>query len=887
MTGDWRLRAPYHRAVPTLALIDGHSLAYRAFFALPSDLATPTGQVTNAVYGFTSMIIKLLGDEHPDALAVAWDTPTATFRSEKYHEYKAQRDAAPDLFRSQLPLIREVADVLNLAQFEAPGWEADDIIATIAGRASSEGWEVLIVTGDRDAFQLIEGPVRVYYTRRGLSDTIVADASYVEEKYGIRPDQYADYAALRGDSSDNLPGVPGVGEKTASRLVAGYGDLDGIYEHLEEQTPKLKENLETSREQVFLNRDLIRLVSDVPVEVDLERMRLAPWDPQEVRRVFDGLAFRSLWQRLQEVGGGGEPEPDETLDVEVSTGSGADAIAGAHGDLLAIEPVWESGDLIGIAVAGDGDEATFVPFDRLGDLASALADPDTPKALHDAKPLVRALLEADLDLKGLAFDTALAAYVVNPASGTQPLSDLAGRILGLEIEPDVESTEGGPQGTLDFEASGPDVEAAGRRAAAISRLVEPLTEQLEARGGLTLFREVELPLVRVLARMEEAGIGVDRDYLEELGESLRDRLATLEKKIYEFAGEPFNVNSTLQLREVLFDRLGLPVLKKTPKGQPSTDAATLQKMADEHPILEHLLAFRELEKLRSTYVDGMLPLIAEDGRIHCLFNQTGAATGRISSEQPNMQNIPVRSEEGRTIRRAFVAAEGFTFVVADYSQIELRILAHLSGEPALIEAFSSGEDIHTATASRVFGVAPDEVGPDMRRRAKVINFGLLYGMEAYGLGQRLEIPADEAKEHMEAYFAQFPGVKEFMSGIVSEARNSGYTETLLGRRRYLPELTSGNFRERQSGERMALNAPIQGSAADIIKKAMIDLDTALEGTAAVMLLQVHDELVLEAPDGEAEQVAGTVVEIMEGVVDLEVPLVADVAMGRTLADTKK
>ncbi|HSM01880.1 MAG TPA: DNA polymerase I [Acidimicrobiia bacterium] len=873
--------------MPTLALIDGHSLAYRAFFALPSDLATPTGQVTNAVYGFTSMLIKLLDDEHPDALAVAWDTPVATFRSERYQEYKAQRDAAPDLFRSQLPLIREVADVLNLAQFEAPGWEADDIIATIAGKAGSEGWDVLIVTGDRDAFQLIEGPIRVYYTRRGISDTIVADASYVEERYGIRPDQYADYAALRGDTSDNLPGVPGVGEKTASRLVSGYGDIEGIYEHLDEQTPRLKENLDASREQVYLNRDLIRLVSDVPVDVDIESMRLAPWDPQEVRRVFDGLAFRSLWQRLQEVGGGGAPEQDETLQVEVSTGSGADAIAGSAGSVLAIEPVWESGDLVGVAVAGDGDEATFVPFDRFGDLGDALADPGTPKALHDAKPLVRALLEADLDFRGLAFDTALAAYLINPAGGTQPLSDLAGRVLGLEIEPEGETGDDGPQGTLEFEASGPDVGSAGRRAAAVARLVEPLTGQLDARGGLTLFREVELPLVRVLARMEEAGIGVDREYLEELGESLRDRLATLEKKIYGFAGEPFNVNSTLQLREVLFERLGLPILKKTPKGQPSTDASTLQKMADDHPIVEHLLAFRELEKLRSTYVDGLLPLIAEDGRIHCIFNQTGAATGRISSEQPNMQNIPIRSEEGRTIRRAFAASEGHTFVVADYSQIELRILAHLSGESALVEAFASGDDIHTATAARVFGVDSKDVDPDMRRRAKVINFGLLYGMEAYGLGQRLEIPAEEAKQHMEAYFSQFPGVKEFMSGIVSEARNSGYTETLLGRRRYLPELTSGNFRERQSGERMALNAPIQGSAADIIKKAMIDLDTALAGNDAMMLLQVHDELVLEAPEGDAGEVAAIVVEIMEGVVDLEVPLVADVAVGKTLADTKR
>jgi DNA polymerase-1 len=873
--------------MPKLALLDGHNLAYRAFFALPSDLATPTGQVTNAVYGFTSMLIKLLDDEHPDAIAVAWDTPARTFRKERYEEYKAQREAAPDLFRSQLPLIREVADAMNLVQFEAPGWEADDVMATIATAAAAAGWEVLIVTGDRDAFQLVGGAIRVYYTRRGITDTIIADAAYVVERYGITPAQYPDYAALRGDTSDNLPGVPGVGEKTASKLIAGYGSLEGIYEHLDEQTPKLRENLESSREQVFLNRDLTRLVEDVDVATDVEALRLRPWDPQEVRRVFDALAFRSLWQRLQEVGGGGEPDPNEVLEVEVGTGSGAEAMAAAEGDMLAIDPVWDEGDLIGLAVAS-ADGATFVPFDRLGALADTLADPDTPKAFHDAKPVMRALFEADLDFRGLAFDTALAAFVVNPAAGMQELSDLAARVLGVEIDPETVAERSSAQGTLDFEVAGVDLEASARRATAVARLVGPLTAELDARGGRSLFEEVELPLVRVLARMEEAGILVDRSYLEELGESLRDRLATLEKSIYQSAGEPFNVNSTLQLREVLYDRLKLPVLKKTPKGQPSTDASVLQKLVDEHPLVEHLLHYRELEKLRSTYVDGLLPLIADDGRIHCLFNQTGAATGRISSEQPNMQNIPVRSEEGRTIRRAFVAAPGCTFVVADYSQIELRILAHLSGDPGLLEAFAAGVDVHAATAARVFGVPGDGVTSDMRRMAKVINFGLLYGMESYGLAQRLEIGADDAKVHMEAYFSQFPLVREFMTGIVAEARNTGYTETILGRRRYLPELTSGNFRERQAGERMALNAPIQGSAADIIKKAMIRLDEELERatTRGVMLLQVHDELVIETPSAGVDGTVDLVREVMEGVVSLEVPLVVDIGTGPSLAEAK-
>jgi DNA polymerase-1 len=874
--------------MPTLALLDGHSLAYRAFYALPTDLATPAGQVTNAVFGFTSMVIKLLGDEHPDALAVAWDTPAATFRSEAYEEYKANRKAAPDLFRSQVPLIHEVADALRLTQLQAPGYEADDIIATLARAAADDGWDVLVVTGDRDAFQLIDERIKVVYTRRGISDTVTADAAWIEERYGIRPDQYPDYAALRGDSSDNLPGVPGVGEKTATRLVAGYGDLDGIYEHLDEQTPRLRENLDAAREQVFLNRRLTWLVDSVPVGTEIDEFRMEPWDPGEVREVFNGLAFRSLWQRLQELGGSAEADADESIDVEVVSVRDPDRLLEAAGGPIAFEPVWDTEDLIGLMVSRPKGEAWFVPLEDLGPVGAALADPSVPKMAHDAKPAVRALLEAGLDLRGLAFDTSLAAYVINPAERAPDLADLAGEALGLEIGPGADREGGGAQGILDLEGAGPDLEGAARRAEAVARLVEPLTERLEARGGTTVLREVELPLVRVLAKMEEAGIGADREYLEELGESLRDRLATLEAEIYRAADGAFNINSTLQLREVLFERLGLPVLKKTPKGAPSTDASVLQKLADEHPVVDHLLKYRALEKLRSTYVDGLIPLIREDGRIHCVFNQTGAATGRLSSERPNMQNIPIRTEEGRTIRRAFVAAPGHEFVVADYSQIELRILAHLSEDPGLLEAFGIGDDIHTATAARVFGMDPADVDPDLRRRAKTINFGLLYGMEAYGLAQRLEISTEEAQEHMDAYFDQFPQVRAFMDGIVDRARHDGYTTTLLGRRRYLPELASDNFRIRQAGERMALNAPIQGAAADIIKQAMIELDRHIEreGLAASMLLQVHDELVFEVPEDEVEQAADLVRGVMEGVFELAVPLLVDVATGCTLGDAK-
>ena len=875
--------------MPKLALLDGHSLAYRAFFALPSDLMTPAGQVTNAAYGFTAMLIKLLGDEHLDGIAVAWDTPAATFRNDQYPEYKAQRTAAPDLFRSQLPLIKEVAEVMQIPQFEMPGFEADDVIATLATRAAVDGWDVIVVTGDRDAFQLIDSSINVLYTRRGISDTIMAGAEYVSDRYGVSPERYPDYAALRGDPSDNLPGVPGVGEKTATKLMQQYGSLEGIFEHLDEHTPKLRHNLEQARDQVMLNRQLITLVRDVALDTTTEELRSNKWDPSAVRTVFDGLAFRTLWQRLQEIGGAAEQASGEVVSVEVTTVLDAEKVADLGASTMAIEPVWDKSELAGLMVAAGEAQARFVPDEAMDGLTAALADQGVAKVMHDAKQVMRLLFEHEIEFEGLAFDTALAAYVINPAERTPGLADLAARVLALEVDSVDEASDGGAdgQGTLSFDATGPDLDAAGRRAVAVERLVAPLQEQLEARGGSALYHEIELPLVPVLARMETAGIGVDRAYLSDLGSGLRDRLAELEKGIYEDAGAPFNINSTLQLREVLFERLELPVLKKTPKGAPSTDASILVKLVDDHPLVQKLLDYRELEKLRSTYVDGLLPLIGPDGRIHARFNQTGAATGRLSSEQPNLQNIPVRSEEGLTIRRAFVPAPGRLFIAADYSQIELRILAHLSGDAGLLDAFSRGEDIHLTTASRVFETPPDEVTQGQRRFAKVINFGVLYGMEAYGLAQRLKISTEEARDHIDAYFAQFPDIRDFLQGIVSAAKDTGYTTTLLGRRRYLPELSSTNFRDRQMGERMALNAPIQGSAADIIKKAMVALDQELKNRdEATLLLQVHDELVLEADEAAVEQVAQLTTEMMEGVVELQVSLKVDLATGANWADCK-
>ncbi|MDJ0959838.1 MAG: DNA polymerase I [Acidimicrobiia bacterium] len=877
--------------MPTLALLDGHSLAYRAFYALPSDLATSAGQVTNAVFGFTSMVIKLLGDEHPDAVAVAWDVRAPTFRKERYPEYKAQRESPPDLFASQLPLIDEVLEAFEIPQLRVPGFEADDVIATLAEQAREHGWEVLIVTGDRDAFQLVRDGVTVLYTRRGVSDTVHADAAYIEERYGVRPDQYLEYAALRGDNSDNLPGVPGVGEKTAAKLVAGYGTLESVFEHLDEQTPKLRENLAANQGQVMLNRELMALVRDVDVQLegepvlDPEVFRLAEWDRDRVQPVFDGLAFRSLWDRLLEIGGQAAVEAEE-LDVEVRTATTAAALPAGDGP-LALVAVEDDGVFSGVMLAEESG-GVFVPVESIAVVAEAVADRGVLG--HDIKPVLRRLLERELAPPAVVFDTALAAYVVNPAQRTPDLDELAFRELRLAIEP---SDDGGgapvAQSSFDFDGSGPDLEAAARRAIAVDRLTPMMKEQVEARGGTDLMDTIELPLISILAQMEDTGVGVDRGFLEQLGSDLRTRLADLETSIHEDAGGPFNVNSTLQLREVLFERLGLPVVKKTPKGVPSTDASVLEKLRDEHPMVDRLLQYRELEKLRSTYVDALIPLIEDDGRVRGRFNQMAAATGRLSQEQPNLQNIPVRSEEGRIIRRAFVAEPGTRFLVADYSQIELRILAHLSADGGLVDAFANDIDIHTATAARVAGVEPSKVHPEQRRRAKMINFGLLYGMEAYGLAQRLGIGRDEAAEQIELYFAQFPDVKSFMRGIVDDARSSGYTTTILGRRRYLPELTSSNFRDRQSGERMALNAPIQGSAADIIKKAMVTLDGELRsrGLGAEMLLQIHDELVLEVPDDEFEAVRSLTVSVMESIVELKVPLRVTVADGPTLADCKE
>jgi DNA polymerase-1 len=869
--------------VPTLILIDGNSIAYRAFYALPEDLATKSGQVTNAVFGFTRMLIRLLKDHDPDGIAVAWDVSRQTFRTEAYPEYKANRSKAPDHFRSQLGLMDEVLQALQINQIRQEGFEADDIIASIVKQAAKDDWEVLVVTGDRDAFQLVGGPVKVVYPMRGISETITADAEYIENRYGIRPDQYVEYAALRGDNSDNLPGVAGVGEKTAARLIGDYGSLEAIFEALHDQTPKLRENMAAAREQVFLNRRLMALVDDLELPYSTADYAVREWDRATVKDLFDSLEFHSMWSDLEQALPGATPQ-GEILDVETVQLSDPSRIAelAAQPELI-VGLVGVADDPFGLAISTAPGQAVVIPMDAATPVLDALTSGSTAAIGHDLKTFTRVLLEMGFDITNLKMDTALAAYVVNPSQRSYDLEELAERLLSLEVV-SVDDEDTGA-GMLPFD-SGPDLDAEGNRIEAVRRLAEHLRAELSDKAEANLFDEFEIPLIPVLARMEHAGIGVDRTYLEDLGTDLRGRLAKLEATIQELAGEPFNVNSTDQLRTILFEKLELPVLKKTSTGKPSTDQSVLKKL--DHPLVDALLEYREYEKLRSTYVDGYLPLIEADGRIHTRFNQMAATTGRLSSDRPNLQNIPVRSESGMTIRKAFVAGPGSIFLVADYSQIELRILAHMSGDPFLIDAFQNNLDIHAATAGRVWQLPLDEVTVEQRRTAKMINFGLLYGMEAFGLAERLGIGREEAREHIDTYCDQFEDVKQFMAEIVTRARNDGYTTTLFGRRRYLPELKSDNFRVRQMGERMALNAPVQGTAADVIKKAMIDLDARVryENLESKMLLQIHDELILECPDEELERATEVVVESMEQVTKLDVPLRVDVSTGASLAAVK-
>ena len=881
-----------------LLLLDGHSLAYRAFYALPTDLSTRDGTVTNAVFGFTSMLTKVMGDEKPDEIAVVFDSKGPTFRDAMDAEYKAGRRATPELFSAQMPLIREVLDTVKIPVLVMEGVEADDVIATLATRAAAKGTDVIVVTGDRDSYQLVEDPhIKVLYNKRGVSDYALYDEAGILERTGVTPALYPNYAALRGDSSDNLPGVPGIGEKTAAKLINTYGTLEEILAHLDELPPKQRENLSAMADRVLLNREMSILRRDCDVGTDADDLRQGAFDREQVRALFDQLEFRTLFPRLMDaVGAASAPEESasETLDVEV-TQVRDPAAAVARIDALrvagaeyAVEARWVGmagrSDVDGLALADGAGPVTYLPGDVLvvpevHDALAALVGADGPPLTgYRTKDWMRALR---LDVRTLHRDVVVMAYLLDPAEGKYLLEDLTLRYLSVEVtSPDAEA------GQLDFVGESA-VTDTGRRAAALLPLADSLAEALEARELTDLYERFERPLVRVLAKMEQAGIRVDRVFLDEMRAQLATECDDLVRRIHAHAGKEFNVNSTPQLRTILFDELGLTPVKKTKTG-PSTDADSLQKMMDDHPIVADLLRYREVEKLRGTYADALPPLIDPDGRVRATLKQTDTTTGRISSENPNLQNVPVRTADGREFRRVFVADDGWGILTADYSQIELRVLAHLAEDPGLIDAFDRGVDIHTVTAAKVFGVAESDVDSGQRRFAKVVNYGLAYGMEAYGLGQRLDIPADEARAILDSYFAGFPKVRDFMQGTIEEAKQRGYTTTIFGRRRLINELASDNFRIRQMGERMAQNAPVQGSAADIFKLAMIDVDHALDAAelSTRMLLTVHDELVFEVPLDERAVAEPLIRETMESVCELRVPLAVDVGFGPNWAEAK-
>ena len=899
-------------------LIDGNSLAYRAFFALPTDMATASGQITNAVFGFTSMLINLWRDHEPDQIVVAFDRPEPTFRHAKVPTYKGTRDSAPDILRQQMGLVREVLDALAVPMVDAAGFEADDVIATLATAGRDRGDDVIVVTGDRDTYQLVEDPrVKVLYNMRGVSDYKLYDEAGITERTGVQPADYVHYAALRGDTSDNLPGVPGVGEKTAAKLINDRGGLDGIFASLDELTPKLRENLAAAEAQVRTNAEVMLLVRDVPLDAGLDELALGQVDAEAVRKLFDFLEFRSLHRRLADVLGDalGTDSSDgaelaaRTLEPVVSVLAGAAQAAEAlraaaapadAGTRLALATP-AGGLTAGLAWAVDPDagRVAFVPGELLDDpeVSEALAglvgtgaggppgsgERRRPLAAHDGKALMRPLLDRGVEMRDPLIDTMLAAYLLDPADARYDLSDVAGRYAGLD--PPAHAPQ---EGRLDLDGDAVEpAEQAGWAVLAIDRLVAPLREALAAQGLERLNDEVEVPLVRVLARMEHIGIGVDRAVLETIREELDTEAEDLRREVLADAGRDINVNSPKQLAEVLFDDLGLTPTKRTKTGF-STDAQSLEKLRGEHPIVDHLLGYREVEKLRSTYGVGLLAEVGPDERIRATFNQTVARTGRLSSDAPNLHNIPVRSERGRVFRTAFVAPPGHKLLVADYDQIELRCIAHLAEDPGLIAAFEAGDDIHTATAARVFDIAVSEVGVGERSTAKMVSYGLAYGMEAYGLAQRLNIATGEAAEILDAYFEAFPAVRQYMDQTVAEARSRGYTETLFGRRRQIPELASPNVRLRQAGERQAMNAGIQGLAADIFKVALVRLDRALEGRelASRIVLQVHDEIILESPDAEIAPASELTREVMRGAFELRVPLEVDLQVAATWAGAK-
>ena len=854
-------------ATKRILLIDGHSLAYRAFYALPAEnFVTSAGQHTNAIYGFASMLINLIASEKPTHIATAFDVSRKTFRSERFPEYKANRSATPDEFRSQTSFLFDLVHGFGIRHFAVEGFEADDIIATLAKRAEAEGFEVLICTGDRDSFQLINKNTTVLYPKRGVTDLARMTPDAVEEKYGLTPAQYPDFAALRGDPSDNLPSIPGVGEKTAAKWIAEYGSLKALLASVDKVGGKVGDSLRANISNVKLNAELTQLRSDMAIEATISDLSWNGILSEDLNKLLDLLEIKAIKERVKVLSGTTATEVSKAPVASVSkmvareiSSEDLSKLLANRTQAVAIEFSAPEGKILEYAVATG--EATFYLV-RESKVGTWFADSNLPKYLHGAKEIAR-----NYKLTGLAFDTELAAYLINPGGRNLALSDLTERFLGIVNAEQEESL------FSQFEGLG---------APAIFKLVPILGKELADRGMTALMSELEIPVLEELAAMEATGIGVDSKKLSELSKFFRSEVNWETAGAHKEAGREFNVGSPKQLQAVLFDDLDLPKTKKIKTGF-TTDAESLDWLfaKSKHPILKHLLRIRETSKLLTT-VDGLIEATASDGRIHTIFQQTITATGRLSSTNPNLQNIPVRTEEGRRIRDCFVFKEPYlTLLTADYSQIEMRIMAHLSKDANLIEAFKAGEDLHSTVAGLVFGVKPDGVDAEMRRQIKAMSYGLAYGLSAYGLAQQLDLSPTDAAILMNKYFGRFGGIRDYLAQVVVVARENGYTETIMGRRRYLPDLTSDNRARREVAERMALNAPIQGSAADIIKVAMLNVARQLHAQSlnSRLLLQVHDELILEVAVGEEKVLTELVKKEMGSAFALSVPLDVNIGIG--------
>ena len=906
-----------------LVLIDGHALAYRAFHALPPTLSTKSGELTNATYGFTSMLLNVLRDEKPDYIIVAFDVGR-TFRHDEYPEYKAQRRKMPDELQYQLERIRDIIQALNIPIVEVPGYEADDVLGTLSRQAAAQGLETLIVTGDTDTFQLIDQHTRVLTSRRQFSETVIYDEQGIKERYGLTPAQLVDYKAIVGDVSDNIPGVRGVGEKTASALLQKYGSIENIYQHLEEVQPaRFRAALAEAREAALMSKHLATIVTNVPVSLDLEASRFGAFDRERLKEIFRELEFRSLMDRLPGGEVSGPPQqlslfaeetaapPERTAHTEhqvVDTIPALDTLVerlrrarAVTFDVETTSPNAMKAELVGIALTDAPGKGFYIPVGHqaagqrppldmvLNQLRPVLTASGIARYAHNGKYDITVLTRHGLSIPALAFDTMIAEWLIDPASRNLGLKNLAWSRLGVDMTPieDLIGT-GKKQKTMDRVP----VERVAPYAAAdvdmTHRLVSVLEPELRTRALWKLFTEIEMPLVSVLAEMEMRGVKLDVEYLKEISIDLQKRLAALEQQIQQMVGYSFNIGSTQQLSQALFHTLGLPAtgVTKTKSGHYSTAANVLENLRGKHPVIDLLLEHRQLSKLLSTYVEALPALVnPRTGRVHTSYNQTGTVTGRLSSSEPNLQNIPIRTEVGREVRRAFVAEEGNLLLAADYSQVELRILAHISQDPAMLEAFHRGEDIHATTASALYDVPLSQVTPEMRRVAKTTNFAISYGVTGYGLSQQTALTPEEGNKFITAYFTRFPKVKAYLDETRRRAAEQGYVETLLGRRRYFPELQSKDkvhAGARAAAERMAINTPIQGTAADIIKIAMVRLHRALRerGLQAGMILQVHDELVLEVPEDEVKTVIPLVRQIMEGAYQLDAPLKVDMKLGK-------